>query len=83
MGGVLSQKAPSPQVLMLGVDNGGKSTLLNKMASEAKKELHATVVTTGFQVEGFESDDAEFKSWDVCASALHQLALYKKGSSMK
>lgn len=68
--GHLASKQPEVQVLLLGLDNAGKSTLLYKMKHDASV---STVPTIGFNVEMFEArknrKSISVTMWDVGGQA--------------
>ena len=47
-------------MLILGLDNAGKTTILYKL----NREIVTTVPTVGFHVESIESESATMASWD-------------------
>ena len=50
------------RVLILGLDNAGKTTILHRMKL---KESKATVPTVGFNVESISHKDLHIDVWDV------------------
>ncbi len=64
MGGWFSRGSKSSNVLVVGLDNSGKSTIINQLKPSREKaaELHATV---GFQVEKFRFGNVRFTMFDM------------------
>ncbi|KYQ92982.1 ADP-ribosylation factor [Tieghemostelium lacteum] len=58
----LFKKNKDVRVLMLGLDNAGKSTLLYRIKL---KETVQTIPTVGFSVESVKVDDHRYTIWDV------------------
>jgi len=64
MGGSFGKGKKTSKVLCVGLDNSGKSTIINKLKPEKKKvaELHATV---GFSVDEFKHGSINFTVYDM------------------
>lgn len=54
--GALGLKKKEARILVLGLNNSGKSTLLNQLKSEDSKCSNDVVPTVGFNVEKFKSE---------------------------
>jgi small GTP-binding protein len=57
---VFSVSKPS-RIVMVGLDNAGKSTILN----DIKGESHPTIPTVGFNVETLEINNITVTIWDL------------------
>lgn len=57
------------RVLMLGLDNTGKTTILNKVKPDGA-EVVTTTPIVGFNVESLEYKNLNFTSWDLGSSDL-------------
>ena len=53
------------RILILGLDNAGKTTILYKLQNEAEDEEVMTIPTIGFNVETVEYKNISFTVWDV------------------
>ncbi len=53
--GALGFKKKEARILVLGLNNSGKSTLLNQLKNEDSKSINEVVPTVGFNVEKFKS----------------------------
>lgn len=74
--GIFSSKKPSPQsepifkkVVMLGLDNAGKTTIINRLKSE--EGLGESTPTIGFDIHTILWKDCELKIFDVGGAATH------------
>ncbi|KAL4717727.1 hypothetical protein ACJJTC_000876 [Scirpophaga incertulas] len=63
-------------VLVLGLDNSGKSTLLNALRPEEQR-LPSTVPTVAQQQDSFQSGGVSFSAWDVSGAPRHR-ALWER-----
>lgn len=52
---VLGLKKKEVRILVLGLNNSGKSTLLNQLKNEDTKSVNEVLPTVGFNVEKFKS----------------------------
>ncbi|XP_045611276.1 ADP-ribosylation factor-like protein 3 [Procambarus clarkii] len=50
------------RILLLGLDNAGKTTLLKKLASE---DITQTTPTQGFNIKSVQSDGFKLNVWDI------------------
>lgn len=66
--GLVKQKA---QVLVIGLDNSGKSTLLNHL-KPAKGQITEVAPTIGFSVEGFSRDSLAFTCFDMSGQSKYR-----------
>ncbi|CAB3244812.1 unnamed protein product [Arctia plantaginis] len=63
-------------VLVLGLDNSGKSTLLNALRAPEQRVAHTTP-TVAQQQEHFQSGGVSFSAWDVSGAPRHR-ALWER-----
>lgn len=61
---------PSPEkelrILLLGLDNAGKTTLLKQLASE---DVHQVTPTAGFNIKSVSADGLKLNVWDIGGQA--------------
>merc|ERR1719319_84007 len=50
------------KLLLLGLDNAGKTSILKKMANE---QIAHIMPTQGFNIKSIEKDGIKFKMWDL------------------
>ena len=53
------------RILILGLDNAGKTTILYKLQNEAEDEEVMTIPTIGFNVETLQYKNIKFQVWDL------------------
>ena len=53
------------RILILGLDNAGKTTILYKLQNEASEEAISTIPTIGFNVETLQYKNIKFQVWDL------------------
>ena len=53
------------RILILGLDNAGKTTILYKLQNEASEEAISTIPTIGFNVEAIEYGNLTLTVWDI------------------
>lgn len=63
MGQAFASKNPA-NVICIGLDNSGKSTVINSLKPDAKKTAE-TLPTVGFQLEKFTHNQTNFSVWDM------------------
>jgi len=59
-----SSSSKASKCLVVGLDNSGKSTIINQLKPEQKKSAE-TVATVGFLVEKFKYDNVNFTMFDM------------------
>jgi ADP-ribosylation factor-like protein 2 len=64
----LKQKEKQIRLLMLGLDNAGKTTILKKINGEDIDEISPTL---GFNIKTLEFSGYKLNFWDVIASTLY------------
>ena len=69
--GIFSSKT-KVKVVVIGLDNAGKSTILQQLNEEHKGTLQEITPTVGFTTERFEHGDCEFEAIDMSGTALIQ-----------
>jgi len=52
------------RILVLGLDNAGKTTILYKLQNESDEEIQ-TIPTIGFNVETLQYKNIKFQVWDL------------------
>eukprot|EP00741_Cyanophora_paradoxa_P000222 tig00000402_g215.t1 len=62
--GLFSSKARPAKILVVGLDNSGKSTIINKF-KPTKNSVQEVVPTVGFQVEEFSKHKITFTAFDM------------------
>merc|ERR1712176_212577 len=72
MGGILFSRvfqslfgSQEGRILILGLDNAGKTTILYKLQNEAEDEEVMTIPTIGFNVETLQYKNIKFQVWDL------------------
>ena len=60
----LGLKKKEAQIIVLGLDNSGKTTILNRLKPE-NEQHHDIVPTVGFTVEQFQSKSLKFTAFDM------------------
>lgn len=60
----LGIKKTQVRILVVGLDNSGKTTLVNHLKPK-KSQLHEVVPTIGFQVEQFSKSNLNFTVFDM------------------
>ena len=53
------------RILILGLDNAGKTTILYKLQNETDDEEIMTIPTIGFNVETLQYKNIKFQVWDL------------------
>ena len=56
------------RILILGLDNAGKTTILYKLQNEAEDEEVMTIPTIGFNVETLQYKNIKVQVWDLGGS---------------
>ena len=64
MGGNFSQSKKQSSCIIVGLDNAGKSTIINYLKPE-KKRVRETNATVGFMVEKFKHGKVDFTMYDM------------------
>ncbi len=67
---------PTASVIVVGLDNSGKSTLVNQLKPKKAATFEATP-TVGFSVEGFTKDSVSFTAFDMSGQA-HYRTLWEQ-----
>ncbi|XKL66306.1 hypothetical protein PGB90_009726 [Kerria lacca] len=63
--GAFGLKKKEARILVLGLNNSGKSTLLNQLKNEDSKIISEVVPTVGFNVEKFKNQNVGFTAFDM------------------
>merc|ERR1712032_1128708 len=58
----LKQKEKEMRILMLGLDNAGKTTILKRISGE---DIHTIAPTLGFNIKTLEFEGYKLNIWDV------------------
>lgn len=66
----LQVKKKEANVLCIGLDNSGKSTILNKLKEESFQTMHV-VPTIGFSVEQFSFGNFQLTAFDMSGQVNH------------
>lgn len=60
------------QILVVGLDNSGKTTLLNKLRPQNKSESKEVAPTIGFTVESFKKESLSFTCFDMSGQSKYR-----------
>ncbi|XP_064631050.1 ADP-ribosylation factor-like protein 3 [Lineus longissimus] len=58
------KKGKEVRILLLGLDNAGKTTILKALASE-QQDLHRITPTQGFNIKSVQSSNYKMNVWDI------------------
>ncbi|CAK4119204.1 unnamed protein product [Aphanomyces euteiches] len=67
----LSMKKQSVRILVVGLDNSGKTTLINHLKPK-KLQSHEVAPTVGFQVEEFSKNNLSFTVFDMSGQSRYR-----------
>ena len=59
---LVGKKSPQARILILGLDNAGKTTILRKMSEE---DITTTTPTQGFNIKSLMHDGFKLNVWDI------------------
>ena len=63
------------RILILGLDNAGKTTILYRLQSEGNEDSIQTIPTIGFNVEVLQYRNIKFQVWDLGGLTLHHICI--------
>jgi len=66
--GLLLQSDQEARLLVLGLDNSGKTTILKKLSDE---DISQIMPTQGFNIKSLMHDGFKLNVWDIGGKALH------------
>merc|ERR1711907_29653 len=69
--GIFSSKT-KVKVVVIGLDNAGKTTILQQLSEEHKGNLQEVTPTVGFTTERFEHGDCEFEAIDMSGQSRYR-----------
>merc|ERR1711865_1208975 len=71
MGSLFSSPDPL-KVVVVGLDNSGKSSILKRMQATEDGQITEVTPTVGFTSEEFEHGDCTFKAWDMSGQSRYR-----------
>ncbi len=63
------------RILVLGLDNAGKTTILKKLADE---DITHTMPTQGFNIKSVQHEGFKLNVWDIGGEIFHTLGIVSK-----